>query len=276
MNRALIILLIVLSAVGQSCKSSRDAAAMSRDHLPNRTAAEISDSLALHDLQCDWLSIKYEVEIKTSKIDDSFKLYARIRRDSAIWISATYYAVEIGRFLFTPDTVMYMDRKNNQFYVGNYDYITNRFQIESDFKTLQALILGNGKPFLDQPNDKLHVSKGNDGYKLSYLKDGQIKRALRKEESKNPIDLNVSLIVDPESFRVQTTSILDIEDDRSLTAIYSNQTDQCNSNYPETIVFQALSANEQATVKTSVIKITTGKPVSLSFTIPEKYEPLAP
>jgi hypothetical protein len=46
--------------------------------------------------------------------------------------------------------------------------------------------------------------------------------------------------------------------------------------FPKNIEFVAESPNEQATVNTSVIKLTTGKKVSVSFTIPDKYEPLVP
>jgi hypothetical protein len=275
MNKSLLIWLFVSLLVGQSCKSSREATAGAAD-LPNRKTAELVELLKSSDQKCDWTNIKYYVEIKTNKIDDSFKLYVRSRLDSAIWVSATYYAVEVARFLFTPDSVKFMDRRNNQYYVGGYEYITNTFMVDADFWTLQDLIMGNGSAFVDSRDEKLYSSENDGSYKISYFKDSQIRRAMKKDENKGVSDLAVSLVLDPSSFRVETTTILDIEDERSLTVNYSNHKPLCETTHPHTTIFSAESPNEQATVKTSIIKISSGKRVSLSFTIPDKYEPLAP
>jgi len=275
--RRIYILAVVISAViASSCKGGKKTADGSKDRLPNFKTAELIDSLHAHDIVCDWMSIKYDVEIKTKKVDDSFKLYVRLKQDSVIWISATYYAVEIGRFLFTPDSVKYIDRRNNKFYAGGYEYITETFMLEADFNTLQALILANGSSFIDHTDDKLRGSEEDGYYKLSFLRKGQMKRAIKKEELKKPLDLAVSLWVGPKDFRINKANIVDFSEGRSLTASYSDFQSYCNSNYPNKISFVAESPNEQATVNTSVIKLTTGKKVSVSFTIPEKYEPLVP
>jgi hypothetical protein len=269
--------LIICAFVGlASCKSGRDAAGGNKNKLPNIKTSALIDSLQAHDLDCDWMSIKYDVKIKTSKIDDSFKLYVRLKQDSVIWISATYYAVEIGRFLFTPDSVKYIDRRNNKFYAGGYEYITDKFMIEADFSTLQSLILANGSAFVENTQEKLRSSEDEGAYTISFLRKGQLKRAAKKEEFKKPIDLSVSLWVNPKWFRLNKANIRDYNEKRSLTATYSNLEKQCNSMFPKNIEFIAESPNEQATVNTSVIKITTGKKVNVSFTIPDKYEPLVP
>lgn len=259
-----------------SCRSNRTTHTGGKDNLPNRKTSELVDSLRASDLHCDWMSIKYDVEIKTSKVDDSFKLYARIKEDSVIWISATYYAVEIARFLFTPDSVKYMDRRNNQYYVGGYEYLTDKFMIEADFSTLQSLITGNGASIIDHTAGKVRSDEDGGLYSLTFLNKGQMRRAMRKEEMRKPVDLVVKLWLNPNSFRLSQASIMDVEDKRTLTATYSDYEPQCNSSYPKSILFEAKSANEQATVNTSVMKVSTNKKVSVSFTIPEKYEALVP
>ncbi|MCO4805491.1 MAG: DUF4292 domain-containing protein [Flavobacteriales bacterium] len=277
LNKAYIPLLglcFTLCMVG--CKSNRATQTGGKDNLPNLKTAELVDSLRANDLHCDWMSIKYDVEIKTSKVDDSFKLYARIKQDSVIWISATYYAVEIARFLFTPDSVKYMDRRNNQFYIGGYDYLTNKFMIHADFGTLQSLITGNGASIIDHTAGKVRSAEGDGLYNLTFLNKGQMRRAMRLEEMRKPVELVVKIGLNPKTFRLSKASIMAVEDQRTLTATYSDYEDHCNSSYPKSIQFLAESANEQATVNTSVMKISTNKKVSVSFTIPEKYEALVP
>ena len=231
-----------------------------------------------NEINCDWLSIKYDVELKTPKIDDSFKMYVRMRKDSAIWVSATYYAVEVARFLFTPDSVKFMDRKNNQYYMGEYDYISERFQVDANFSVLQSLILANSVEILklESEEDKMKSSKSDGKYYLSVLRKGQMRRALKRDEVKKDIDLGISVWVQPDNFRIHKTTIADFESDRSITAVFSDYEKTCNSFFPKKVNYTAISANEQAEVKTSAMKVTPDKKVSLSFTIPEKYEPLVP
>jgi hypothetical protein len=259
-----------------ACKSNR--AVQGDRNLPNRKTEELLALMEEQELKCDWLSIKYDVEIESEKFEDSFKMYVRLKQDSVIWISATYYAVEVARFLFTPDTVKFMDRKNNQYYIGDYEYIKDRFEVEMNFEILQALMMSNSVTLLraEDEAEKIRTMRDDGMYFISFLRKGQLRRAMRKDEDKQEIDLNVGLWIDPSSYRLARTSINDLESDRTLTAEYGNYQAVCNSSFPHETTYTAVSANEQAKVKTSVIKLTTGKELSLSFTIPEKYEALAP
>jgi hypothetical protein len=276
MNRTALLILSLFAHFTQSSCSTARKAEKDRQNMPNRKTSEIIDLIQTHDLACDWLSIKYDVNIKTPKIDDSFKMYVRLKTDSVMWVSATYYAVEIARFLFTPDSVKYIDRRNNKYYLGDYNYVTDQFMIEADFATLQSLILANGLAFTSESDDKVRSSKDDKSYYLSFLRKVQLKRALKKDELKKPSELVVSLWVNPDNFRLNKASVVDFDEDRKLTATYSNFQPTCNSYYPYTIEFVADSPNEQAIVQTSVIKLSADKEVSISFTIPEKYESLAP
>lgn len=259
-----------------SCSGVKDTT--ERRRLPNLKTDEILERMRENEIQCDWLSLKYEVEVKTNDFDDSFKMYIRMRQDSAIWISATYYAVEIARFLFTPDSVRFMDRKNKQYYYGGYEYISERFEVGASYEVLQALILANTVSLLASETDegKVRSSEEEGNYFLSFLRKGQLRRALRKEDANQDVNLNIGLWIEPMFFRMNKTSITDFTSERTLTASYSDYKEACNSRYPYITEYVAISPNEQAKVKTSVMKLSSGKKVSLSFTIPDKYEALDP
>lgn len=266
-------LLAIMLALG-SCKSSRDS--QSQRHLPNRKTAEILDSIQVNNVSCDWLSIKYDVDFKSPTASESFKMYLRMKRDSAIWVSATYYAVEVARFLFTPDSVKYLDRRNNKYYTGDYGYIMEKFEIDANFELLQSLVLANSPELNSDGSEKIRSSKDEGKYFLSFLRKGQFKRASRRDEHRKPMDLVVSLWVEPEHFRLGKLSVADFEAERTLTAVYNNFEPACNSMFPKSVIYSVDNSNEQLEVKTSVLKLTVDKKVSLSFTIPEKYEPLVP
>lgn len=262
-----------------SCKSSGGITAEAAPKAPNIKTEELLDSLTAHQLACEWLSIKYDVEIKNQKVEDSFKAYVRLKSDSVIWISATYYNVEIARLLLTPDSVKYLDRRQKQYYTGTYTYLSKVFMFDADFNLIQNLLLGNSNALIDG-EEKIRAAKDKGQYYLSFLRKGQLRRVKRKEEKKDEykkeLELIVSLWIRPETFRVSKTLIADYTDNRSVEATYMNHEPLCNSFFPKEMVFLATKDNEQVKVKTSVIKVSADKEVSLSFTIPEKYEALAP
>jgi hypothetical protein len=267
---------LVVVMVFSGCKSNKEATA--DRSVPSRKTDEILAMMKKQEFACDWVNLKYDVEIDAPEFEDSFKMYVRLKQDSAIWVSATYYAVEVARFLFLPDTVKFMDRKNNQFYIGEYDYIKDRFDVDLSFEVLESLILSNSVKLLEMEAEegKIRSSKEDGSYFLTFLRKGQLRRALRGEGERLGVDLNIGLWVNPEGFRLEKTSIDDFESERTLTAEYTDYKEVCNSSFPYVTDYTLQTANEQVKVKTSVMKLATGKELSLSFTIPDKYEALVP
>jgi len=274
-NRLPAISAIALVIAFSSCKVTKKPE-QGRTNVPNIKPQQLVDSIGANDLNCQWVSLKYDVEIKTPKIEDSFKMYLRMKQDSVIWISATYFSVEVARFLFTPDSVKYMDRKNSQYYMGDYSFIEEQFMVNMSFEMLQSVFLGNGFEYINLDDEKLRTAKDKGRYYISFLKKGQLKRATKKEEFKKQVDVIVSLWIDPETFRIQKAALQDFDEDRSLTAEYENFQPACNSLLPYSLTLNAKSPNEQATVKTLVVKLTLEKELSTSFTIPDKYERITP
>lgn len=270
-------LIVVTMLILAGCRSTKEVESVRE--VPNRKTDELLDLMAEHELKCEWLNLKYEVEIKSEKIDDSFKMYIRMRQDSAIWVSATYYAVEVARFLFLPDTMKFMDRKNNKFYVGDYSYLKDRFQVDGNFDVLQALILSNSSELLngeDSKERKLKSSRGEGVYLIDFIHRGVRRRMMRRDEGKDESHMEVGLQVDPSTFRIKQTTITELESERTLNAAYSEFKEVCNSSFPYVSEFSVSAPNQQAKVKTSVMKLAADKEVSLSFTIPDKYEALVP
>ncbi|MEX2595576.1 MAG: DUF4292 domain-containing protein [Salibacteraceae bacterium] len=260
-----------------SCRGTKET--QGDRNLPNIKTAELLGMMEGKELKCDWMSLKYDVVIKSDGLDDSFKMYVRLKQDSVIWISATYYAVEVARFLLTPDSVQFMDRKNNEYYQGEYDYAEERFGISANFEMLQSLILANAINMLtiEAEDEKIRTSRDDGFYYLSIMRKGQVRRAFRREEENTDnTNINLGLWIEPKNFRVAESIITDFDSERTLKATYSDYQKVCNSSFPYLTEYVATSANEQFEVKTSVIKLSSGKKVSLSFTIPDKYEKLAP
>jgi len=69
----------------------------------------------------------------------------RIARDSMIWISVNKF-IEVGRVVITPDSVKGFARVVNKYFTGSFADLKQRFGLDLDYASLQALLLGNLPP----------------------------------------------------------------------------------------------------------------------------------
>lgn len=234
-----------------------------------RSTSFLVEQLKENEFKTDWLSLKADISFKTDKMSDSFKMHIRTRTDSVIWISATYYAVEVARFYITPDSVKFMDRKANQYFIGDIDYINDRFQLDLDFYSLQALIMGNSVGVDDIENLR---SYQNDGlYHISSVGKRQMKMADKGKEEKINYDYAQSTAIYPETYKVARLDIKDFKANKSLVAYYKKHANLNGQLFPELYDLKVQADNNiDATVE--YLKIQTEGPQKFSFTIPEKYE----
>lgn len=266
MNKGLkiIVLLFIISAI-VGCKSQKSTV---KRTVKNKSTSFLVEKLKANEFNNDWISLKAGIAFKMNKISDSFKMHIRMKKDSAIWISATYYSVEVARFLITSDTVKFMDRKANQYFVGGYDYIHNRFNIATDFESLQSILLGNSVGIKEIDKVK---SYNRDGlYHLSSFGRRKMKKAAEHGE-KVKIELAYKVSIDPENYKVVKLSIHDFKLNKSLVIDYEDHQKIENQLFPKKYQMTVHAEKEiESTIE--YLKTTLNKPQKLSFNIPEKYE----
>jgi hypothetical protein len=254
---------IVFCGLFVSCKQHKDL----QRPLRNRSTSYLVEKVHENEFKCKWISLKTGVAFKTDKLSDSFKMHIRMRTDSVIWISTTYYAVEVARFFITPDSVKFMDRKAKQFFVGNMEYLNQKFNLDLDFKSLQALILGNSMGIDVAVKNK---SYHNDGlYHISSVGKREMRMA-DKGESPN-YDIASSTAIYPKIFKVARTSMKDYKANKSLTVDYKKHTNIDEQLLPNLYDIQ-IDADKDVNATVEYLKIQTNKSLKFSFNIPEKYE----
>ncbi|MBX3241738.1 MAG: DUF4292 domain-containing protein [Chitinophagaceae bacterium] len=107
-------------------------------------------------------SAKIKVDYKDTRQQKyDFNSFARIRKDSVIWISiSAVLGIEAFRVLITPDSVKIMNRLDNYVQFHTTDYIREITQLPVDFYILQDILIGN--PFyMDSTNVLLYKESEN-------------------------------------------------------------------------------------------------------------------
>ncbi len=100
------------------------------------------------------LSLKFSAELIFGEEKEEFSGIIRMQKDTAIWISLRSYNIEGARFLITKDSVKFINRLEKTYYVGDFEFIKNRYEIDMDYDMLQAIIT-NSFFFYPEPLDSV-------------------------------------------------------------------------------------------------------------------------
>ena len=143
MNKSVLLLALGLGAGAchravPTTKGSAPGVSTSTTVRPSKEAA-----VKAVDFDSPYLTAKGKVQATIKGDERSATINIRMRRDSAIWISAGLLGFEGVRALLTPDSVRVVNRLDKTYFAGGYDYLTKLLNVPVSFAQAQALLLGN-------------------------------------------------------------------------------------------------------------------------------------
>lgn len=255
--------------LGTSCRSSRTTQrTKGKGNLPKVSYSELQSKRVKIGTGGQLISIKSKVHFKTAKMSDSFKMHVRMKKDSVIWISATFYRVEVARFIFTPDSVKMLDRKNSKFYIGDYTFIQNKYSVPFDFNGLQAVLLG--EQFEMENYSKVRVTNAKGMYLLSGIGQSEFKK---KNGEVKVRQQQYSVWFDPESYLVQRSKIVEQRSKKSFSAKYIEWAQIEDIHVPKLTEYE-IRDTEQMSFNADYLKVSLPEKLSYPFSVSSKYEPL--
>lgn len=263
MTRLVWVFIVLLSL--SSCKS-RKVAANKPSRLSDLTLQEVIEKSNAHRIVPSEISAKAKVSFKIDKTEDAFKMNFRLYQDSLIWISATYFNIEVARFLMTPDTLKMVDRHNKRYYVGNYDFLLEKYETPFDFKALQAVLLGQTFDLGECEKTRIHNSRGN--YILSGL------RSTKRSDTISDLMQVFASWVDGETYLVSRLRIYEYKGKRSFSADFQDIRDNGEGlRIPHRIVYE-LTGEKKMEFISEYLRIGAAPGQTYPFSIDAKYEPI--
>jgi len=236
-----------------------------------KTPKALSSYLKENEFKYNWLTSKFSAEVTTEDNKQSFTVSVRAKKDSAIWLSVSVLGIEGARMLITQDSVRFMDKLNNKYFIGDYQYLSKLLSIDVDFETMQSVLIGNSIEFYDE-DEKLKSGKDSTFYFLSTIKKRKLKKAL-KEPNENIANKELAqrIWLHPLTFKVYQIVINDFPNDRTFTANYSDFQVIDSSYFPFKANF-LIQAQKKITLNIDYSKVAHDKPQTMPFNIPAKYE----
>ena len=264
-----------------SCKAPKEVI-KEKVKLEHFSTKELLEKLELNEFEFETLSTKADITFTDEK-ETSFKANLRIRKDSAIWMSITpALGIEMARVLITKDSVLFMDRIHNKYFVGDFAFINKTFDVDMDYSMLEALLVGNSLEFEKDEKIRTSIDRKKDFYFIGTERKRKVKRDIKKELKKDKeVIKNQSQIlwVYPETFKIAELLLIDPEKNQSLNGLFTNHKTVTNAEdslvteqfFPFNLSFN-IESKKNLKIEVEYNKVTLNKELNLSFKIPEKYE----
>jgi hypothetical protein len=224
------------------------------------------------ELKFDWFSAKFSAEYSNKGKENSFSGQIRIRKDSLIWITLTpMLGIEAVRLMITQDSVKMINRLNDTYFMGDYEYVNRFLNTNIDFDLLQAFLLGNDLQFYEDGKFRAAIDRGE--YKLSTSARGKLKKHVRNSQENLKIFIQ-NLWLDPATFKITHADVKEIRRDNiKLESTYTEFEPLEGQLFPTKMTYVILADNT-IRVNADFSKMTLNIPVPFPFKIPASYQPV--
>ncbi|MGB7394380.1 MAG: DUF4292 domain-containing protein [Pricia sp.] len=247
--RYLGILLIILTVF--SCKSKKAITDGGLD--TNLSAKAIIRSHYQNAIAFKTLSGKMRIDYSDGEDAQGVSVSLRMEKDKAIWISAPFGVVKA---YITPGRVTFYNKLQNEYFDGDFAYLSKYVGVELDFQQMQNLLVGQA--LLDLTEAKYDASVTGENYQL------KPKKALEL--------FKVLFQVNPKNFRMASQQLSQPLKKRLLQINYSDYEQTGKYLLPQKIAVAAIDNNERSTIDIEYRNIEFDRPLNFPYEIPDGYD----
>jgi hypothetical protein len=267
--RWLLFLLLAPLMIIESCSPARK---VMKAPIKEEGADYLIAKLKEKELKFEWFSAKFSADYSNKGKENSFSGQIRIRKDSLIWISLTpMLGIEAVRLMISQDSVKMINRLNDTYFIGDYEYVNRFLNTNIDFDLLQAFLLGNDLQFYEDGKFRASIDRGE--YKLSTGERQKLKKFVRNSQENMKIFIQ-NIWLDPVNFKITHTDVKEIRRDNiKLESSYGDFEPLEGQLFPKKMNY-IIWADNTIRVKADFSKMMLNIPTQFPFKIPASYQPV--
>jgi hypothetical protein len=228
-----------------------------KDKVDN-SAQSVIKAINKQAFRSDWMSAKARISFKNDDMSVSGSATFRLKTDSVLWVSVKKLGFEVARALITKDSVLVIDRINNEYGRFDLSYLESSYNLPANFGMVQSVILG--KPYFINPA-KVELKQATEAFQLTDRIPGH----------------QITYSVDRKDFRLLGMEYSSTLGDQRLQANLSEYAEiakQQNFSYFRDFRLEEKDASiTEVTIKFSQIELDT--PQDIPFEIPRRYSRMA-
>lgn len=115
----------------------------------NSSTQAIIKALDKQAFQSDWMNARARISFKNDDMSVSGSATIRMKKDSVLWVSVKKLGFEVARAMITQDSVLILDRINNEYGRFDLSYLSASYNLPANFGMVQSVLLG--KPYFVNP-----------------------------------------------------------------------------------------------------------------------------
>ena len=243
--------LLILAILAFSCKSKQ--ALGDTNVNAGITAKSVIRNHYQNALDFKTLSGKMRIDYSDGESSQGVSVTLRMEKDKAIWISAPFGMVKA---YITPGRVSFYNKLQNEYFDGDFAYLSEFLGTELDFEQVQNLLLGEA--IFDLNNAKYDVELVNKSYQL---------------KPKKPMELfKVLFMVDPTNFKMASQQLSQPLKKRLLQINYNSYQNINKWVLPNDIAIAAIDGNERNTVDIEYRNMEFNQPLNFPYNIPKGFK----
>ncbi|MGB3144295.1 MAG: DUF4292 domain-containing protein [Maribacter sp.] len=243
------VLLIIVFAV--SCKSTKVVTGGEVDS--RLTSKAVIKAHYQNETVFKTLNGRVKIGYSDGESSQNVTVSLRIEKDKAIWLSAP---LGIVKAYITPDRVSFYNKLENEYFDGDFSYLSEILGTEVDFSILQNLL--TGQAIVDLRKEKYNLVATTDTYELTPKLPGVLYKTLFK--------------VEPKNFKIALQQLSQPQEKRLLEIAYKNYQLIDKEIFPNEIMVEAISKDETNTIELEYRNLELNGPVNFPYKIPNGFK----
>lgn len=248
MNKTIGLIIVTISVFAVSC---------SKKVVSPITPASPALSLAVEEIDFEYLQGKARMVLRDSKKERDVKAHIRVHKDSVIWMTFSVIGVQGGKALINKDSITIVSNVDKEYYVFDYAELSKRYNFEVNFNVIQSAMLGN---LITPRSDSDEVVQDNSFFMLK----------------QNTAAVSIVNYINAASMKIEKVEMKENNTNNSLVLNYSNFQPLSNKLFPYngtiSVFYKTLSGILNTTIIFEYNKAEVGdKELKFPFNIPKRY-----
>ncbi|WP_244178468.1 DUF4292 domain-containing protein [Maribacter litoralis] len=198
------------------------------------------------------LTGRVKINYSDGETSQSVSVSLRMEKDKAIWMSAP---LGIVKAYITPDRVSFYNKLENEYFDGDFTYLSNLLGTEVDFSILQNLL--TGQAIVDLRQEKYDIDISGDSYRLIPKQQGVLYKTLFQ--------------VEPKNFKMGLQQLSQPAEKRVLEISYKNYQSLDNEILPNEIMVKAISKDNENNIDLEFKNLELNGTVNFPYSIPKGF-----
>lgn len=242
---------LLMAAFLLSCKSTKTVSSGTVDD--NLSVRSIIKNHYRNQINFNTLRGRLKIDYSDGYSEQSVGVSLRMKKDEAIWMSAPFGVLKA---YITPDRVSFYNKLDNEYFDGDFSYLSALLGTELDFNKVQNLLLGQA--LLDLREDEYKAIVSGNNYELT------------PEETRDLF--KILFQIEPRHYKIATQQLSQPLKKRLLNVKYTRYQEMEQKVIPEQIDITAIDTDQRTQIEIVYKNLEFNKALNFPYKIPEGYD----